>query len=109
MKFENGIRVLESQRKTGFKDFMMGLHNAFNLFKQLYLTNRITFLLIYKLRQDHIEILFNAARSKGGYNDNPTCQFQATYKRLFVHNAIVGSTNGNCAILDKTVTMPINR
>jgi len=49
-------------------------------------------------------------RSKGGYNDNPTChQFQAAYKRLLVHNAIVGSTNGNCAILDKTVTIPINR
>lgn len=43
------------------------------------------------------------------YNDNPTCrQFQAAYKRLLVHNAIVGSTNGNCAILDKTVTIPMS-
>lgn len=82
----------------------MGLQNALNLFKQLYLTNHITFLLTYKLSQDHIEALFSAVRSKGGYNDNPTCQYQAAYKRLFVHNAIVGSTNGNCVILDKTVT-----
>jgi len=87
----------------------MGLHNALTLFKLLYLTNHITFLLTYKLSQDHIETLFSAVRSKGGYNDNPTCrQFQAAYKRLLVHIAIVGSTNGNCAILEKTVTIPIN-
>lgn len=57
MKFENGIKVLESQRKTGFKGLMMGLQNVLNLFKQLYLTNHITFLLTYKLSQDHIEAL----------------------------------------------------
>lgn len=62
-----------------------------------------------KLSQDHIETLFSAVCSKGCYNDNPTCQFQATYKQLFVHNAIVSSTNNNYAILDKTVTIPINR
>lgn len=97
LKLENGVKVLESQRKTGFKGLMMGLHNALTLFKLLYSTNHITFLLTYKLSQDHIETLFSAVRSKGGYNDNPTCrQFQAAYKRLLVHNAIVGSTNGNC-------------
>jgi len=42
-----------------------------------------------------------------------TIQLVVNFKLLtsdfFVHNAIVGSTNGNCAILNKTVTIPINR
>jgi len=39
LKFENAIKVLESQRKTGFKGLIMGLHNALTLFKLLYSTN----------------------------------------------------------------------
>lgn len=47
-------------------------------------------------------------RSRGGYNDNPTCrQFQAAYKRLLVHNTIVGSMHGNCTILDSTKTLTV--
>jgi len=47
-------------------------------------------------------------RSRGGYNDNPTCrQFQAAHKRLLVHSTIVGSMHGNCAILDNTKTLPV--
>lgn len=52
LKSENGIKVLEPQRKTGFKGLMMGLHNTLTLFKLLYSTNHITFLLTYKLSQE---------------------------------------------------------
>jgi len=66
------------------------------------------FLITYKLSQDHLETFFSAIRCKGGYNNNPTCrQFQAAYKRLLVHNAIVGSVNGNCSILDSTNTLSV--
>lgn len=62
----------------------------------------MTFLITHKISQDHLET-FIAVWSKGGYNDNPTCrQFQAAYKRLLVHNSIVGSVNGNCSILENT-------
>lgn len=48
-------------------------------------------------------------RSRAGYNDNPTCrQFQAAYKRLLVHNTIVGSVYGNFIILDTTKTLSVN-
>ncbi|KAF0761571.1 THAP domain-containing protein 9 [Aphis craccivora] len=58
---------------------------------------------MYKVSQDHIETTFSAIRSRGGYNNNPTCrQFNAAYKRILVHNQVVGSIYGNGTILNKT-------
>jgi len=55
-----------------------------------------------------LETFFSAVRSLGGYNDNPKChQFQAAYKRLLVHNTIVGSMHGNGDILDNRKTLPV--
>ncbi|KAF0763324.1 Uncharacterized protein FWK35_00006252 [Aphis craccivora] len=86
----------------------MDLHNALELFKLLKTNGHIHFIITYKLSQDHLETFFSAIRGKGGYNNNPTCrQFQAAYKRLLVHNAIVGSVNGNCQILDSTNTLSV--
>lgn len=62
----------------------------------------MTYLLTYKLSQNHLETTFSAIRSRGGYN-NPTCrQFEAAYKRILIHNQVFGSVYGNCTILDKT-------
>ncbi|KAL4141981.1 hypothetical protein QTP88_004514 [Uroleucon formosanum] len=58
---------------------------------------------VVNVSQDHIETTFSAIRSRLGYNNNPTCQqFKAAYKRILVHNEIVGSQFGNCTLLDKT-------
>jgi len=66
------------------------------------------FIITYKLSQGHLEIFFSAIRGIDGYKNNPTCcQFQAAYKRLLVHNAIVGSVNGNCSILDSPNTLSV--
>lgn len=97
----DGLKIVQSKRKTGFRGMVMGLHSALELFAILQLKCHIPFLITYKLSQDHLETFFSAVRSRGGYNDNPTCrQFQAAYKRLLVHNTIVGSMHGNCSILD---------
>jgi len=65
--------------------------------------NYMTYLLTYKLSQDHIETTFSAIRSRGGHNNNPTCrQFSTAYKRILVYNQVVGSIYGNCTILDGT-------
>jgi len=106
LELEDGVRVIESKRKTGFKGMIMGLNSALDLFELFVLKNHLTFLLTYKLSQDHLETFFSAVRRRGGYNDNPTCrQFQAAYKRLLVHNTIIGSNHGNCSILDNTKTL----
>lgn len=110
LKFQDGTRVTESQRKTGFIGLVIGSHNAFELFKLLFSKGDMNFLITYKLSQDHLETFFSAIRGKGGYNDNPTCrQFQAAYKRLLVHNAIVGSEKGNCSILDNTKILAVDK
>lgn len=67
----------------------------------------MSYLLTYKLSQDHLETFFSAIRSRCGYNDNPTCyQFQTAYKRLLVHNQIRSSMYANCQALDKTLKTP---
>lgn len=41
----------------------------------------MSYLLSYKLSQDHLEIFFSAMRSRGDFNNNPNAvQFRAAYK-----------------------------
>ncbi|KYQ49628.1 THAP domain-containing protein 9, partial [Trachymyrmex zeteki] len=94
------VCVLDSPRKTGFLGFIVCLTNLFELFSVLK-EKGISYLLTYKLNQDHLEIFFSALRSKGGFNDNPDArQFQSSYKKLLVRHEIQASENGNCAIND---------
>lgn len=103
LKFLDGTLIITSKRKTGFRGLLMGLYSSLELFELLQAKGHMNFLITYKLSQDHLETFFSAIRGKGGYNNNPTSrQFQAAYKRLLVHNAIIGSEHGNCAILDRT-------
>lgn len=102
-------KVLESNRKTGFMGLIIGLINSIQLIEFLIPKNCMTYLLTYKLSQDHIETTFSAIRSRGGYNNNPTCrQFAAAYKRILVHNQVVGSVYGNCTILDNTKHLSVS-
>lgn len=59
-----------------------------NNLKQLYEVvkkNGMSYLLSYKLSQDHLEVFFSALRSLGGFNNNPNAiQFKSAYKRLLV-------------------------
>jgi len=78
-------------RNTGFVGMIMSLKNAVEMFNDLRSKEKLNYLLTYKISQDHIETTFSAIRSRLGYNNNPTCkQFQAAYKRILVHNEIVG-------------------
>jgi len=103
LKFEDGTLVINSKRKTGFIGLILGLKNALDLYNVLIEKGDLSYLITYKLSQDHLETFFSALRSRGGYNDNPTCrQFQASYIRLLIHNEIIASPYGNCSILDST-------
>lgn len=63
----------------------------------------------YKLSQDHLETLFSALRSRGGYNNNPTAkQFIAAYKRVLVHADVDISKCANNILLDKTRILDVS-
>jgi len=103
LSFLDETMVVNSQRKTGFLGLLFSLENCLKLYKLLTKNYPMKFLLTYKISQDHIETMFSAIRSRGGYNDNPTCrQFVAAFKRVLVHNEISGSLYGNCIALDNT-------
>ncbi|KYN22412.1 THAP domain-containing protein 9, partial [Trachymyrmex cornetzi] len=92
--------ILVSQRNTGFLGFIICLTNMFDLFNILK-EKGLTYLLTYKLNQDHLETFFGALRSRGGFNDNPSSkQFETSYKRLLVRHEIEASDKGNCLIND---------
>jgi len=96
----SNISILHGNRKTGFLGFIVCLTNMFELFNILK-EKGLSYLLTYKLNQDHLETFFSALRSKGGFNNNPNAkQFQNSYKRLLVRHEIQASENGNCEIND---------
>jgi len=84
------LPILKSPRKTGFNGLITinhGLKSMGRLFDNIIKTGQLTFLLFYKISQDHIEMLFSDVRLRGGFNNNPTAgQFEATYKKLLVHS-----------------------
>lgn len=44
-----------------------------------------------------------------GFNNNPTCrEFKAGYKRIIIHNEVVGSVFGNCSMLENTKHLSVN-
>jgi len=96
----DGELLLKSQRKTHFLGLIICLINLINIFRAVE-KDGMSFLLSYKLSQDHVEIFFNAVRSRGGFNNNPNAvQFWSVYKRLLVRHDISGSIYGNCTKLD---------
>lgn len=57
---------------------------------------------MYKMSQDHLELLFCNIRSHGGANNNPTArQFRSIYKKILVHIELKDSSQGNCVPLEQ--------
>jgi hypothetical protein len=66
------------------------------LFDKLVDGVQMSYLLTYKLSQDHLEMFFGAVRRRGGCGVNPTCRlFKSSYKRLVIFNEICSSGNAN--------------
>lgn len=107
MTNREGNKMINTNRKTPFVGFIIGIDSTVSLFQSLVephdnLLPPLKYLLTYRLSQDHLELFFGCIRSHSGYNNNPTVrQFVATYKRLLVHNQIKASFRGNCIPLDE--------
>ena len=54
-------------------------------------------------------MFFSSVRSKGGYNNNPSCRsFVSIFKQLLIHADIASSEKGNCSLLDDTSLLKIS-
>lgn len=109
LKDRNHISILQSPRKTGFNGLIVCLKSIGRLFDNTVKTKQLNFILSYKISQDHIEMLFSAIRSRGGFNNNPTAaQFEAAYKRLLVRSELSISENANCSAQDDTSILHVS-
>jgi len=90
LKFADGQYVVKSQRSTGFLGFLICFKSLMNLKSTLIDTNRLKYLLFYKLSQDHLEMFYDSVRAQGGNNNNnpTTRQFESAYKKLLVNAQI---------------------
>ena len=99
----DGHLIVEGDRKTGFLGFLICIELCILLYTEHVLAKKnLSYILMYKFCQDHLEVFFCAIRSRNGHNNNPpNMQFKAAYKRLLLHTAVKG-TNGNCIELEET-------
>ncbi|KAF0714852.1 THAP-type domain-containing protein, partial [Aphis craccivora] len=63
LTFENGTKVICSQRKTGFIGMIFGIQNALDYYTILNEKGDISYLLTYKLSQDHLDTFFTKGSS----------------------------------------------
>ncbi|KAF0714346.1 THAP domain-containing protein 9 [Aphis craccivora] len=51
LKFQNGVKVIKSNRTTGFVGMLLSLQNDIQMFQDLRLKQYINYLLTYKISQ----------------------------------------------------------
>lgn len=102
IKFADGNLVINSNRKTGFVGFIVGMKNVLLIYEEIVAQEKLLiYFPAYKISQDHLELFFSSIRSRGGWNNNPSCrQFTASYKRLIVRAEIREGGLGNCIPLE---------
>ena len=110
LKFSDGQDIIKTKRKTGFLGFLFCIRSLQIIYERYISASDapLTFLLTYKLSQDHIELFFGQIRSMGGNNNNPTVkQFSAAYKKLLVQNNIMDVVKGNCLPLNSVPILTV--
>lgn len=92
------VRVCNSKINTGFNGCIIDMMSLKLLFEEFVQKRKlIVSIPTYAFQQDQLEIFFNKIRSRGGYNDNPTCeQFSAAFRKLLVYNTVMTSKTANC-------------
>lgn len=61
----------------------------------------VSYIPLYQISRDHLEIFFGCIRAFGRQNNNPTVkQFKAAFKRLLTRAQVKGATTGNCIALE---------
>lgn len=79
------------------------------LAEELFNANISTFLLTYKLSQDHLETFFSVIRRMNGWNNNPTAKlFKYSYRKLLYVANISVSLSANCIPRDDTLLLTLS-
>jgi len=60
------IPILQSKRKVGIWGLIIGMNSVLNISKCLFEKKYISYLLTYKMSQDHLETFFSSIRRIGG-------------------------------------------
>lgn len=99
LKLANGKLVINSEKKVGFKGFIVDIANVKLMYTQLVETKVLKTLPVRRLNQDPVESFFGRCRSYSvlGNNTNPTVQqFCAAFRKILVNNEITSSAFANC-------------
>ncbi|XP_026813255.1 uncharacterized protein LOC113553890 [Rhopalosiphum maidis] len=81
LQSKDQLNILTSPRITSFNRLIV-CQSMSKLFDSVIKTGQISFILSYKISQDHLEMLFSAIRSREGFNNNPTGQQHHNLKPL---------------------------
>lgn len=94
--------ILHSRVKTGFLGFLINIQSMIQMYKFTCIKNNfLKYIPMYKISQDHLELIFGSIRSHGGFNNNPTAkQFKSALKKLIIHTEIREKNTGNCINLE---------
>jgi len=105
----NGKKIIETRRRTCILGFCATIDSVIYLVRNLLLNEngvngiRLSYLLTYKLSQDHIETMFGMIRRRFGWNNNPTAlQFMHAYRAILRKIGVTASESGNVTSLDVT-------
>lgn len=102
------VCILETALKNGFQGLIMGLKNCVFLYLRLRSRAVISFLLTYKISQDHVETFFALVRRMFGCNNNPTTRkFKQALKKLMLHLNISVPLSANCTPRDDTLLLSV--
>ena len=89
----------EKHCKTVIWGFVFSIHSVMAITQDM-LTHTdcpLKYVLTYKFSQDHIELLFNKIRHRGGWNNNwNVLQLKYALKSILIRNSIEPSNTGNC-------------
>ena len=99
LKDELGVPLLSHRRNTFVKGLIVAAKSVRDVALSLLTRENLPFsyVLTYHFSQDHLELLFSAIRSKGGFNNNPDVrQFKAALRKVLLRTSIRGSKYGNC-------------
>lgn len=90
--------ILNSQKKTGFRGFIINIVNLKEIYDIYIDTKDRTSLSTRKLNQDPLENFFGLIRTTClGNNNNPTVeQFRAAYRKIIVSTELTNSVFSNC-------------
>lgn len=109
LKTSTGQLLIDSRKKTGFIGFLICIESVLTLYEELCKTDVMKYIALYKLDEDHLELLFGCIRQHGGSNNNPNVrQFKAAMKKILVHADVRSINSGNCISLEEISILHIS-